>query len=421
MKSSPSPPPAPNPQQTAAAQTQSNLQTAIANAALNRVNQQTPWGSITYTMGPVDPTTGVPTWSSHIELSPAQQQLLEQSQGLSSGRNSLAQQILQQQGGRITAPLNFASLHPMYDNGQAYAGAVNAPGSPSQAPLPPPLSSPSPSSGAPSGGLSGAQPMGMTPEQFQALIAQIGGQSQAAGTPASAPPSSSANQPAFGRFGDLRHFGGDTSQMPDYLAQQMTPFESSTGGDGGTVTNQTQMQRGGSLMDANGTPVFQIGDPATFAASYKGGGWGGLRQGATPHYDKDLGWVYNQSDFIPAAPTGLDAAMPAIMSAAAGGIGGMYAGALGGLGAAGNESAGLSMANPFAASGAPVTDLSTVAGAGVPVTDLSTAASQPSIWQTMGNNLAQGRGLLGLHPAVNNGASLLAQLLRRPASTTGGK
>lgn len=404
MKDSPSPPPAPNPQQTAAAQTQSNVQTAIANAALNRVNQQTPWGSITYTMGPVDPNTGVPTWSSHIELSPAQQRLLDQQQGLAAGRNSLAQTILQQQGGRITTPLDFSSLHPMYDNGRQYTGAVNAPSSPS-----------TPSSPAASASLGAAGAQGLSADQLQQILAALQGgasQSQAptqapqAPSQASSTSTPSATQPAFGKFGDLRHFGGDTSQMPGYLAQQMTPFETSSGGDGGTVTNQTQLQRGGMLTDENGTPVFQIGDPETFANSYKGGGWGGLRDGAKPHYDKDLGWVYNGSDFIPAAPTGLDAAMPAIMSAAAGGIGGMYAGALGGAGGlAGDESAGLSMANPF----------------GAPVTDLSTVAQQPSIWQTMGNNLASGRGLLGLHPAVNSGGSLLAQLLRRTQSTAGGQ
>lgn len=48
-KDSPSPPAAPDPVATANAQTASNEQTARLNAQLNRVNQYTPWGSLTYT------------------------------------------------------------------------------------------------------------------------------------------------------------------------------------------------------------------------------------------------------------------------------------------------------------------------------------------------------------------------------------
>ena len=56
-------PQAPNPAQTAAAQTGTNVSTAVANAQLNRVNQNTPQGSLTYqntgTYQWVDPSTGV--------------------------------------------------------------------------------------------------------------------------------------------------------------------------------------------------------------------------------------------------------------------------------------------------------------------------------------------------------------------------
>lgn len=48
FKSAPSTPAAPDPVQTAAAQTASNLETARANANINRVNQTTPWGSQTF-------------------------------------------------------------------------------------------------------------------------------------------------------------------------------------------------------------------------------------------------------------------------------------------------------------------------------------------------------------------------------------
>lgn len=51
-KSSPSPPPAPDPVKTAQAQTEMNVETAIAQAMLNNVNQVTPWGSVTYNQIP---------------------------------------------------------------------------------------------------------------------------------------------------------------------------------------------------------------------------------------------------------------------------------------------------------------------------------------------------------------------------------
>lgn len=50
-KSSSSPPPAPDPTVTAQAQSQANADTARLQATLNRVNQATPYGSVTYTQG----------------------------------------------------------------------------------------------------------------------------------------------------------------------------------------------------------------------------------------------------------------------------------------------------------------------------------------------------------------------------------
>jgi hypothetical protein len=62
-KDSPSAPTPPDPYQTANAQTQSNQQTAAYNAALNRVNTYTPWGSLTYSQSPGSTqTTTAPTF-----------------------------------------------------------------------------------------------------------------------------------------------------------------------------------------------------------------------------------------------------------------------------------------------------------------------------------------------------------------------
>jgi hypothetical protein len=78
-----SPPAPPNPIATGAAQTGTNIGTAIANANLNNTNQVTPQGSLTYdqtsTYNYVDPTTGqsysIPRFTATQGLSPAQQNL----------------------------------------------------------------------------------------------------------------------------------------------------------------------------------------------------------------------------------------------------------------------------------------------------------------------------------------------------------
>jgi hypothetical protein len=78
-----SPPQPPNPIATGAAQTGTNIGTAIANANLNNTNQVTPQGSLTYdqtgTYNYTDPTTGqsypIPRFTATQNLSPAQQNL----------------------------------------------------------------------------------------------------------------------------------------------------------------------------------------------------------------------------------------------------------------------------------------------------------------------------------------------------------
>jgi hypothetical protein len=68
---------APDPYATAAAQTQSNQQTAASNATLNRVDQYTPYGSSVYTV--TGQQNGVPTYRQDINLTPdAQAELTNQ-------------------------------------------------------------------------------------------------------------------------------------------------------------------------------------------------------------------------------------------------------------------------------------------------------------------------------------------------------
>jgi hypothetical protein len=75
--SKPSAPQAPDPTQTAAAQTQSNIQTATANAGLNRINQYTPYGNLEYNINGTNPD-GTPQYSQTASFSPGEQQLFNQ-------------------------------------------------------------------------------------------------------------------------------------------------------------------------------------------------------------------------------------------------------------------------------------------------------------------------------------------------------
>jgi hypothetical protein len=88
-------PEAPDPYATAAAQTQSNKDTASYNAALNRTSQYTPYGNSVYSQTGTD-STGASTWRNDITLTPeAQQQLdnqLRQNNQLSQLGDTLAGQ-----------------------------------------------------------------------------------------------------------------------------------------------------------------------------------------------------------------------------------------------------------------------------------------------------------------------------------------
>lgn len=88
MGSKPKAPEPPDPQETASAQTAQNVSTAVANAFLGNVNQQTPQGSLTYEptstyqwtdySDPENPKTyDIPRFTATQELSPEQRRLYE--------------------------------------------------------------------------------------------------------------------------------------------------------------------------------------------------------------------------------------------------------------------------------------------------------------------------------------------------------
>jgi hypothetical protein len=78
-------PKAPDPYKVSAAQTESNKETAEYNAALNRINQSSPFGSITYSQSGTDPNSGAPIYSQQTSLSPQMQQLLDSQVGAQQG------------------------------------------------------------------------------------------------------------------------------------------------------------------------------------------------------------------------------------------------------------------------------------------------------------------------------------------------
>lgn len=72
--SKPSAPAAPDPAATIAAQSQANTQSATQTAELNRINQNTPYGSLSYTTDGTYPD-GTPMYTQNETLSPSQQNL----------------------------------------------------------------------------------------------------------------------------------------------------------------------------------------------------------------------------------------------------------------------------------------------------------------------------------------------------------
>lgn len=87
FKDSPAPPAAPDYTGAATATAAGNLDAARAAAAANRVNQNTPFGNLTYSH---DTSQGDGGWTATQTLGPAQQQLLDQQNKTSLGLSGLA-------------------------------------------------------------------------------------------------------------------------------------------------------------------------------------------------------------------------------------------------------------------------------------------------------------------------------------------
>ena len=105
----------PSPTQTGAAQSASNQSTAISQQLLNMINQQGPYGSMTYKNTGVnsyyDPSlkkmVELPKFTQFTNLSPAQQKLLEQEQLFDKKFNNIALQQTDKIGGLLNKPFEY--------------------------------------------------------------------------------------------------------------------------------------------------------------------------------------------------------------------------------------------------------------------------------------------------------------------------
>lgn len=107
FKDSPSAPPPPDYTGAAQATAQGSLEAARAAASANRVNQNTPYGSLAYTHSGDNPDRG---WTSTQSLAPAQQQMLDQQNKTSLGLSGLADRGLGYVGDALSHNITAGDL-----------------------------------------------------------------------------------------------------------------------------------------------------------------------------------------------------------------------------------------------------------------------------------------------------------------------
>lgn len=117
-KSTPQAPAAPDPVATAQAQAQYNQQAAITQAELNRVNQVTPQGSITWSRTGTNPD-GTPQYTQTQTYSPEQQALYNQQNQIAQSLGGLATNNIQRVQDAQSRPFNFDGMIPLQAGVQA--------------------------------------------------------------------------------------------------------------------------------------------------------------------------------------------------------------------------------------------------------------------------------------------------------------
>lgn len=109
---SPSPPPAPDPYATAQAQGTANIESARVNTRLNRPNQVTPWGSLTWQ------DLGDDRWQSNVNVSPTAQRVIDAGIDTSWGLNNSTKNALGRVDSTMQQPLDFSAPGLVADRGK---------------------------------------------------------------------------------------------------------------------------------------------------------------------------------------------------------------------------------------------------------------------------------------------------------------
>lgn len=117
-KSTPQAPAAPDPVATANAQGAANTKAAITQANLNRIDQVTPNGALTYSQIGTNPD-GTPRYQQTQTYSPEQQALYDQQNKIAQSLGGLAQDNIGRVAGAQATPFTFDGMTPL----QAQVGA----------------------------------------------------------------------------------------------------------------------------------------------------------------------------------------------------------------------------------------------------------------------------------------------------------
>jgi hypothetical protein len=118
-KSTPSPPPAPDAAKIAGAQGAANVNSSIASQILNQTGQTTPYGSVSYNQTgtyTLPDGTPIPQFNQNVALSPAQQAILDKTQGLQSSALDTGGKAIQNVANTIGQPFSLKGLPKITNN-----------------------------------------------------------------------------------------------------------------------------------------------------------------------------------------------------------------------------------------------------------------------------------------------------------------
>lgn len=102
----------PDPVATARAQTESNVQTGVANAWLQNANQYTPYGNTEFTQSGTRQVgdQSVPTFNVNTTLNPADQALLDSGRAIGQQATDIGGTLLDRSAENLSQPMDFSGL-----------------------------------------------------------------------------------------------------------------------------------------------------------------------------------------------------------------------------------------------------------------------------------------------------------------------